>query len=145
MLSPLRFGAGIKGKLLDAMIMQTPNITTAIGSEGMHGERPWPGAIVEIGMGAEGAQAFADAAVALYQDEVRWQQAQLQGTALLKQRYDSEPLGEQLISRITELASQLDAHRLANFTGSMLRHHSMMSTKYMSQWITAKNAGAPKD
>lgn len=144
-LAPLRFGAGIKGKLLDAMIMQTPSVTTAIGSEGMHSELPWPGAIVEVGMGAEGVQEFADAAVALYQDEVRWQQAQLQGTVLLKQRYDSEPLGEQLISRITDIASQLDAHRLANFTGSMLRHHSMMSTKYMSQWIAAKNAGAPKD
>lgn len=144
-LAPLRFGAGIKGKLLDAMIMQTPSVTTAIGSEGMHSELPWPGAIVEVGMGAEGVQEFADAAVALYQDEVRWQQAQLQGTVLLKQRYDSEPLGEQLISRITDIASQLDAHRLANFTGSMLRHHSMMSTKYMSQWIAAKNAVAPKD
>ncbi|MFD1008706.1 glycosyltransferase [Oceanisphaera ostreae] len=137
-LAPLRFGAGIKGKLLDAMVMQTPSVTTDIGSEGMHGELPWPGMI------AQDAQQFADAAVALYQDEVRWQQAQLQGTALLKQRYDGEQLGEQLISHIEEIASQLDEHRLANFTGSMLRHHSMMSTKYMSQWIAAKNAEAPK-
>ena len=35
-LAPIRFGAGIKGKLLDAMIMQTPSITTSVGSEGMH-------------------------------------------------------------------------------------------------------------
>ncbi|RMS22088.1 hypothetical protein ALP71_00796, partial [Pseudomonas coronafaciens pv. garcae] len=31
------------------------------------------------------------------------------------------------------------AHRLANFTGSMLRHHHHKSTKYMAQWIEAKN------
>ena len=133
-LAPLRFGAGIKGKLLDAMIMQTPSVTTKIGSEGMHGEQPWPGTI------AQGTQQFADAAVALYQDETRWQQAKLQGSALLQHRYDGVQLGKQLISHIAEIANQLDEHRLHNFTGSMLRHHSMMSTKYMSQWIAAKNA-----
>ena len=35
-LSPLRFGAGIKGKFLDAMNSGTPSITTPIGAEGMH-------------------------------------------------------------------------------------------------------------
>jgi len=46
-LAPLRFGAGIKGKLLDAMIMQTPSITTSIGSEGMHDKEPWPGVLTD--------------------------------------------------------------------------------------------------
>ncbi|MBR9857795.1 MAG: glycosyltransferase family 4 protein [Gammaproteobacteria bacterium] len=133
-LAPLRFGAGIKGKLLDAMMMQTPSITTPIGSEGMHGTVPWPGLI------AEDADAFAAAAVALYNDETAWQQAQRQGTELLHQRYDGKILGEQLIERIQATLADLDEHRLHNFTGSMLRHHSMMSTKYMSQWIAAKNA-----
>ena len=136
-LAPLRFGAGIKGKLLDAMLMQTPSVTTAIGSEGMHGEQPWPGIVVAD---LQDAELFAEAAVSLYQDEARWQQAQRAGTALLQLRYNGEPLGEQLIKRINGLMAQLDEHRLANFTGSMLRHHSMMSTKYMSQWIAAKNA-----
>ncbi|MGO1247881.1 MAG: glycosyltransferase [Oceanisphaera sp.] len=132
-LAPLRFGAGIKGKLLDAMIMQTPSVTTPIGSEGMHGEQPWPGAI------AQGPQALADAAVALYQDQARWQQAQQEGTELLQQRYHGATLGMALICHIEQITNQLDEHRLMNFTGSMLRHHSMMSTKYMSQWIAAKN------
>jgi glycosyltransferase involved in cell wall biosynthesis len=39
MLAPLRFGAGIKGKLLEAMQCGTPNITTtSIGAESMHGD-----------------------------------------------------------------------------------------------------------
>ncbi|MGB5498254.1 MAG: glycosyltransferase, partial [Maribacter sp.] len=42
-LAPLRFGAGIKGKLIDAMQCGTPSITTAIGAEGMHGVLPWSG------------------------------------------------------------------------------------------------------
>ncbi|MFT7234983.1 MAG: glycosyltransferase involved in cell wall biosynthesis, partial [Methylophagaceae bacterium] len=46
-LAPLRFGAGLKGKLLDAMIMQTPSVTTPIGSEGMSEADSWPGAVVD--------------------------------------------------------------------------------------------------
>ena len=46
-LSPLRFGAGIKGKLLEAMIMQTPSVTTPIGSEGMYQNEPWSGVICD--------------------------------------------------------------------------------------------------
>lgn len=133
-LAPVRFGAGIKGKLLDAMIMQTPSVTTSVGSEGMHGERPWPGLV------ADSPADLVSAAVALYQDQARWQQAQQAGSELLRHRYHGALLGEQLMKRINELLSQLDEHRLTNFTGSMLRHHTMKSTQYMSQWIAAKNA-----
>lgn len=35
LLAPLRFGAGIKGKLIDAMRTGTPSVTTRIGSEGL--------------------------------------------------------------------------------------------------------------
>jgi len=132
-LAPIRFGAGIKGKLLDAMIMQTPSITTSLGSEGMHDQEPWPGFI------ADDMTEFVEAAVKLYNDEEEWLNAQQNGTALLHARYDSEVLGAKLITKITEVEENLDQHRLNNFTGAMLKHHTMMSTKYMSQWITAKN------
>ena len=36
LLAPLRFGAGIKGKLSNAMLCGTPSVTTSIGSEGMN-------------------------------------------------------------------------------------------------------------
>ena len=48
-------------------------------------------------------------------------------------------LGVQLRTKATEIEKDLAQHRLNNFTGAMLKHHSMMSTKYMSQWIAAKN------
>lgn len=137
-LAPLRFGAGIKGKLLEAMIMQTPNVTTSIGSEGMYENELWPGVI------KDNWQEFADAAVSLYNDEQAWQKAQESGKALLESRYDEKSLGEKLIEKITHIIENLEQHRLNNFTGSMLKHHSMMSTKYMSQWIAAKNAKPPQ-
>ena len=42
-LAPLRFGAGLKGKLIEAMLNGTPSITTSMGAEGIHGVMKWPG------------------------------------------------------------------------------------------------------
>ncbi|MFC2073592.1 glycosyltransferase [Campylobacterota bacterium] len=133
-LAPIRFGAGIKGKLLDAMIMQTPSITTSLGSEGMHHGEPWPGVITDD------INEFVEASVTLYNNEQAWINAQKNAVSLLHEQYDSHTLGTQFITKITETEKNLIQHRLNNFTGAMLKHHSMMSTKYMSQWIAAKNA-----
>jgi len=132
-LAPIRFGAGIKGKLLDAMIMQTPSITTTMGCEGMHKDEAWGGAV------ADDVEAFVEAAVKLYTDEESWIEAQKNGTALLHAHYDAKKLGASLIEKILSTEENLTQHRLNNFTGAMLKHHSMMSTKYMSQWIAEKN------
>ncbi|MFL9674044.1 glycosyltransferase [Pseudomonas marginalis] len=132
-LAPLRFGAGIKGKLADAMLCGTPNITTPIGAEAMGDERPWPGAIEQC------ADTLAAAAVALYQDRERWTQAQQDGHELIASRYDRAVHGPALVECLQHCRSHLAAHRRSNFTGSMLRHHAHKSTQYMSQWIEAKN------
>lgn len=133
--APLRFGAGIKGKLLDAMKLQTPNVTSEIGSEGMlpQGELQWPGAV------ADDIDEFVEQAVALYKDEEKWLKAQSQCHSILEAHYEQNQLGDKLIERLTALESGLESHRLDNFFGSMLKHHSMASTKYMSQWIAEKN------
>ena len=135
-LAPLRFGAGIKGKLVDAMISQTPSITTSVGSEGMHQKlhtESWPGVV------ADHTTEFANAAVKLYNNEQAWLSTQKNGDSLLKTRYDGHRLGAELIAKIYDLEVKLDQHRLDNFTGSMLKHHTMKSTQYMSQWIAEKN------
>lgn len=132
-LAPLRFGAGMKGKLLDAMICQTPSVTSSVGAEGMTQGDAWPGAI------ADEMEEFVQAAVALYQNESAWSQAQQQGNKLLCAYYQAELLGPDLITRLEQLEQNLEQYRLNNFTGAMLKHHTMASTKYMSQWIAAKN------
>lgn len=132
-LAPLRFGAGIKGKIADAMLCGTPNVSTPIGSEGMHGQLPWPGCV------ANNASAVAAAAVQLYQDQALWQQAQDHGWALLAARYQRTHFAAMLLARIDQCRTNLAEHRLNNFTGAMLRHHQHKSTQYMAQWIEAKN------
>jgi len=132
-LAPIRFGAGIKGKLLDAMIMQTPSATTSVGSEGMYDEENWPGFI------SDEIEEFVNKAVELYNNEKIWNEAKVNSSILLKSKYDADTLSKQLIEKIDEVYKNLEEHRLNNFTGSMLKHHTMASTKYMSQWIEEKN------
>jgi hypothetical protein len=115
------------------MICGTPNVTTPIGAEGMHGEAAWPGAVTRT------AQAFADQAVQLYRDETRWRNAQQLGLALLSERYRQSVHGPALIERLMQVRQHLEQLRRDNFTGSMLRHHQHKSTQYMAQWIEAKN------
>ena len=132
-LAPLRFGAGIKGKLLEAMIMQTPSVTTNIGAEGMHNDLPWPGKV------ANTADDFANAAIEMYTNQSDFEQAQQDGNTLLNTLYDKAQLSAALIKKIDSISCDLSAHREKNFTGQMLKHHTMRSTQYMSQWIAEKN------
>ncbi|MDQ6997012.1 MAG: glycosyltransferase family 4 protein [Mariprofundus sp.] len=132
-LAPLRFGAGIKTKLADAMLNGTPCVTTSVGIEGMCRDLDWAGAV------ADHPEAFADAAVSLYQDEMAWRQAQINGFEIVHQLFDSARNGDGLIRRLLALRENLAAHRQQHFTGMMLRHHHQRSTEFMSRWIEAKN------
>ncbi|MDO9103594.1 MAG: glycosyltransferase family 4 protein [Methylovulum sp.] len=136
-LAPLRFGAGIKGKLIDAMRSGTPNVTTGIGAEAMHGGLPWSGLI------EHNACAFADAAVQLYSHEASWRQSQQHGFNILSQYFAQEDYAKLLIMRVLQLRENLAQERRQNFVGALLRHHFHKSTRYMSLWIEAKNANKP--
>jgi len=137
-LAPLRFGAGLKGKLLDAMVMQTPSITTPIGAEGMLApDIPWPGHV------ASTDQALVDAAVNLYRDKPAWETAKAYATQQLKYQFNGQALAEKFIEKVKAVQSDIEQHRLNNFTGAMLKHHTMTSTKYLSQWIIEKNKSNP--
>jgi len=132
-LAPLRFGAGLKGKLVEAMQCGTPSVTTPIGAEGLSGSLNWSGII------ADQPADFANAAVKLYTDISRWKNAQQQGIKIINQRFNKSRFSGKITEHVYELMQNLQDHRLKNFTGRMLRHHSMNSTKYMSRWIEAKN------
>ncbi|MBT0587256.1 glycosyltransferase [Alteromonas oceanisediminis] len=133
-LAPLRFGAGVKGKFLDAIQTLTPSVTTSIGCEGITTPENWPGIC------ADQEQQIIDAAVELYQDQSVWGIAQARCQSLLHSQNHTEDDQRSLINRLTALMASLPYHRENNFLGAMLRHHSLASTRYMTQWIAAKNA-----
>lgn len=132
-LAPIRFGAGIKGKLVEAMQMGTPSITTSVGAEAMYGHLPWNGVITDD------IEEFVDAAVSLYQDQSSWQLMQQNGFCILNTLYDKAVWEPRLLTRIDLQLTLKDSLRRNHFLGKMLRHHSLKSTQYMSQWIALKN------
>ncbi len=132
-LSPLRFGAGIKGKFTDAMQTLTPSVTTAVGIEAMTADKAWPGKV------ANTSQSISEAAIELYQSALLWQRASERCDDIIDSCYNKKELSLQLDLALLNLQHNLAAFRAANFTGTMLRHHHHKSTKYMAQWIEAKN------
>lgn len=133
LVAPLRFGAGLKGKLLDAMTTGTPSVTTSIGAEAMNGEYPWPGAV------KDDPQAFAEACVDLYTNESVWLEARSHIELIMNDRFSVKDRIPELLGRLMEIKENLEEHRSDNFMGTMLMHHSLASTRFMSKWIEEKN------
>ncbi len=133
-LAPLRFGAGLKGKLLDAMLYGTPSVTTSMGAEGMHGELPFSGKVSDTVTG------FVDASVALYNNKTEWLGAQKSGFNIIEKRFRKDLFSEAFKEFLFKLGKHLHEHRAQNFIGEILRHQTMQSTRYMSKWIEAKNS-----
>lgn len=143
LLAPLHFGAGIKGKLVDAMQCYTPSVTTEIGSEGLlpaqnnsDDERHlWPGAIHNI---QNSYDAFIGSCILLYSNEDKWTKASMQSQRLYSAVFNYEQQSKNLIDSIDAIRAELTKHRQQHFLGQVLQHHTLNSTKYMSQWIEAK-------
>ena len=132
-LAPIRFGAGLKGKLVDAMKNGTPCVTTSIGAEGMFGHIE-PNGFIE-----DNPKLFSNKAIALFQNETIWKAKTANGFDLINQRFNKIKQQQKLIGFVKATTQQIKQHRLNNFTGQMLHHHMLQSTKFMSKWIEEKN------
>lgn len=132
-LAPLRFGAGIKGKLADSMLYGTPNVTTNIGAESMHGNLAWNGFVADESID------FISKAIDLYTKEEVWKTAQNKGVQIINHYFEKKSATVKLISKINHTFNNLEQHRKNNFIGNLLQHHQMASSKYMALWIESKN------
>lgn len=132
-LAPLQFGAGLKGKLVDAMVNGTPCVMSTIAVEGMFGNLEPNGCIEDQ------PEEFAQKAVQLYQNESFWKEKQQNGFQIISKRFNKNAFQQKLVDKIQETTFQLNSHCLNNFIGQMLHHHSMQSTKFMGKWIEEKN------
>jgi len=131
-LAPLRFGAGLKGKLLDAMIFGTPSVTTPIGAEGMYGS-------YASNFLAEDVEDFVKLSLNLFTNENDWNQSQQIGLKVIESNFYRSIIAPQFSSRLIALRAELERHRKKNFVGQILQHHTMQATRYMSKWIEEKN------
>ena len=107
--SPLRYGAGIKGKVNHAMSHGLPVVATRASIEGMHlaeGE--------EV-LVADDADAFVDAVVRLYGDEVLWNRLSAAGIANVERHFSTDVAARGL-ERLFEIAER----RAAAATGQRI-------------------------
>ena len=133
-LAPLRFGAGLKGKLIDAMNNGTPCIMTDIAAEGMFSREIEPNGFI-----SKDWTEFANFSMQLYNSINTWEEKQKNGYEIINSRFNKQKFKTTFIARIKEIRATLKNHRQSNFVGGMLHHHTLQSTKYMSKWIEAKN------
>jgi glycosyltransferase involved in cell wall biosynthesis len=134
LLAPIQFGAGLKGKFIDAMRAGTPCITTQTGAEAMKGDLNWNGFV------EDDQEIFIKHAVQLYHDKAIWLKAQQNGIKIINERYNKLKLIPLFLDVIHNISLTLKAHRQKNFVGQILLHHTANSTKYMSLWIEEKNS-----
>ena len=134
LLAPLRFGAGLKGKLILAMQCGTPAAMSTIAAEGMFGSDQ-PNGIIE-----DDPSLFVKKCIDLYTQESLWTEYQNKGDAVLKSRFNKLDHQLKLKERISLIQSTIQSHRSDNFIGQLLAHHQFQSTKYISRLIEVKNA-----
>ena len=133
LLAPIPYGAGLKGKLFEAMQHGLPSVTTAMGAEGMYGNLEWSGAI------ATHESDFINHAIQVYTEENQWKTAQKKGYEIIEKRFKTSLFAADFMNKVYYLQENLNTHRNKNFLGQIVQHQSLQSTKYMSKWIESKN------
>ena len=94
---PLRYGAGLKGKVLEALASGVPVVTTSVGAEGI-GLTDGVTAMI-----ADGETAFAEAIERLYTDPDLWASMRHNARALIDREYSVD----RFRARVSELVNQL--------------------------------------
>jgi O-antigen biosynthesis protein len=114
--APLRYGAGMKGKIGHALSFGLPVVTTSIGAEGLnlvHGETT---------LIADNPQNFAAAVVRLHEDHALWQALSLKGRSHIEAHCGVETV-RPLLDRVLQLSLKnrqlgiVPAHREASRQG----------------------------
>jgi GT2 family glycosyltransferase/glycosyltransferase involved in cell wall biosynthesis len=80
---PLRYGAGVKGKLIEALSMGTPVVSTSVGMQGLSMAR----AFVSV---ADGAGAFADAIVGIYDEPAEMERMAREGLRFIEANFSKD-------------------------------------------------------
>jgi O-antigen biosynthesis protein len=105
MVAPLRYGAGMKGKITQALSVGLPVVTTPIGAEGLESENDDGDCLLVAGDQRE----LAAHVIEVYRDDELWRRLSRAGQTLIAERCStavvSERLG-QLLDSTTELGPE---------------------------------------
>ncbi len=135
-LAPLRFGAGIKGKISDGWYHGgLPCVTTLFGQEGMADNNLFGGLVATAdNIGHE----FAQLAIQLYTKEELWQEKQMQGFHVLNKLFDKDQNRKNFEHQLTSLVENISTRRTQDFVGNIMWQSNVRATEYMSKFIELK-------
>ncbi len=137
MLAPLRFGAGIKGKIADAWCVGTPVVTTPIGAEGMHPE-DWNSSASSFGGAVDATvDGMAAAAARLVEDETQWSSASARGVLCVREMFDAGRGRARVVGAIEAALDRQAESRRENWMQAMLFDDFHRSVEYKSRYIEA--------
>ena len=119
-ISPLRYGAGMKGKVGEALSWGLPVVTTSIGAEGM--------SLVdgEDALVADEDKDFADAVVRLYNDQALWEKLSANGKNKVAREWSPAAIKPRLESIFAD-AESTRAQKLLSIV--ILAHNQLEYTK----------------
>lgn len=134
-LAPLRFGAGVKGKILEAWMAGTPVLTTDIGVEGLQNQSevlPTPAAPASIAL-------WATRAMQIYGDENCWTQELERGLLSAKMSLKVEEQTRELNKNLRKWREgRTETGGLAGLLPGLLFSQLHASNRYFSKWIEEK-------
>jgi len=138
-LAPLRFGAGIKGKIADSWFAGTPVITTPIGAESMgwnldsNSESPFGGVVTNCG------STFNAATAKLFTQRDEWQVAKEHGSQYVSQNYNLTINLNDFACILDDALHSLSSLRNDNWVGRVIMSEKYRASEYLSKYIQAKN------
>jgi hypothetical protein len=126
MLAPLRFGAGVKGKVLDAYAHHLPVVGTSIAWEGL----------TDTSMDLNN---LLNQCKDLYTTPIVWQKNVQDTLKLFKDKFDSSTINLAVQNDFFKVYNNLTQHRNQNYWQKILLQNQLNATKFMSKWIEEKN------
>ncbi len=96
-IAPLRYGAGVKGKVLESMSYGVPVVATSIAAEGIPAQ---DGCALRI---ADDPHRFADAVMELYTNQTLWNELSINGLVLIENYFSASVARAALVRLFQEL------------------------------------------
>lgn len=125
LLAPLRYGAGLKGKVFDAMKNGLPIVGTAIAFEG-----------IRENLAVDAPVNFANNAIEIYNNPMLWKHQVSGNFEVLKTDFDKHAFAEAFYSKINDLITSRGTFK--SLVDKIALYHADKQFKYLNYWINEK-------
>jgi GT2 family glycosyltransferase len=98
--APLRFGAGVKGKVVESLMKGVPIVTTSVGTQGLNGS-------VDAIASTDNPSEFASKVIALYSSTNAWESQRSNGFSYFSERFLDQGVAINLSRHIPHLSANV--------------------------------------